>query len=138
MKIKRFRRRQSFIPTASFGDIAFLLIIFFMLCSNFMNEANIRIAPPTSPQIEIVENASISIIIDEEGQIHVNGKPVDSDAAVEAIVENALQGKTTDEDRFVIFRCDRTIEKRIFEPVLEAITKAGGLIIAVGDKQEQN
>ena len=39
------------IPIASMGDIAFLLIIFFMLTSNFIQEAHIRLTPASAADV---------------------------------------------------------------------------------------
>jgi hypothetical protein len=35
----------------------------------------------------------------------------------------------------VMFKCDRFASKRVFEPVLDAIASAGGIIVAVGEKR---
>ena len=37
------------------------------------------------------------------------------------------------QDRLVVFRCDQGVDKQVFEPVLAAISKAGGVIAAVGE-----
>jgi hypothetical protein len=36
----------------------------------------------------------------------------------------------------VVFRCDQGVDKKVFEPVLAAISKAGGVIAAVGEASE--
>ncbi len=126
------------VPTTSMGDIAFLLIIFFMVCSNFVKEASVKYEPPKSFDVAAVKNAPVSVVIDEEGQIFLNGKPVESAKTVESLVESAVRGKTVDEQRMVMFKCDHLIEKKVFEPVLDAITRAGGLIVAVGDKRKED
>ncbi len=138
MKLHRRRKKAISVPTTSMGDIAFLLIIFFMVCSNFVKESGIKVAPPLADDIDSVKNAPLSVVIDENNEIHVNGKPVSSGMAVEAIVESAVEGKTTDDERMVLFKCDRSVAKTVFEPVLEAITRAGGMLVAVGEKRAGN
>lgn len=138
MKLHRRRKMEISVPTTSMGDIAFLLIIFFMVCSNFVKESGIKMAPPLSDDIDAIEHAPLSVVIDENNGIHVNGSPVASEMAVEAIVESAVEGKTTDEERMVLFRCDRSVAKTVFEPVIEAITRACGMLVAVGEKRAKN
>lgn len=138
MKLHRRRKMGIAVPTTSMGDIAFLLIIFFMVCSNFAKEASITYEPPLAVDVDSVENAPTSVVLDAEGDLYLNGKRVADVAAVESMIESFLVGKTTNEERMVLFKCDRGIEKRVFEPVLEAITRAGGLLVAVGDKREEN
>lgn len=138
MKLHRRKKMGIAVPTTSMGDIAFLLIIFFMVCSNFAKEARIAYEPPLAIDVDSVENAPTSVVLDEIGELYVNGKPVADAQAVESLIESFLVGKTTDEERMVLFKCDRGIEKRVFEPVLEAITRAGGRVVAVGDKREED
>lgn len=137
MKLHRRKKMGIGVPTTSMGDIAFLLIIFFMVCSNFAKEARIAYEPPKAVDVDSVENAPTSVVVDEIGEIYLNGKLVADAQSVESLIESFLVGKTVDEERMVLFKCDRGIEKRAFEPILEAITRAGGLVVAVGDKREE-
>ena len=71
--IKRRKKSLPIIPTASMGDIAFLLIIFFMLASNFMKSANVKAEEPASPDVEQQEPALVSVIYDQEGKLWLQG-----------------------------------------------------------------
>ena len=55
---KRRRRRTIIVPVVSMGDIAFLLIIFFILCSNIAREAGIAVAPPVSADLDQVDEST--------------------------------------------------------------------------------
>jgi biopolymer transport protein ExbD len=122
MKIARPRRRMVFVPTASFGDIAFLLIIFFMVASVFMKEANIKVKPAESPDIDKVKNPPVSIIIDTDGKIWLQGQEYAKDA-LEPEVSALLLDRT-----------DKQQQKE-FGQVLKALSNAGAEIILVGDKK---
>jgi ABC-type multidrug transport system ATPase subunit len=50
--------------------------------------------------------------------------------------KKALENKTTTKSRMVLFKCDRFAAKRVFEPVLDAIASAGGVIVAIGEKRK--
>ena len=43
MKLKERKRMPAFIPTSSMSDIAFLLIIFFMLTSTFLRDMGLEV-----------------------------------------------------------------------------------------------
>ena len=135
MRMRR-KRNAIIVPVASMGDIAFLLIIFFMLCSNFAKESGINIKKPTVTLLEQLKESRISIAIDDKGDIRLNGEPVDNADAVEALVQKLLVGKTTEEQKVVMFKCDREQDKTVFEPVLDAISKAGGIVAAVGEPRK--
>lgn len=45
-----------------------------------------------------------------------------------------MPNTVTDDQRHVQFKCDSTVTKQQFEPVLKAIAEAGGIIEAVGEE----
>jgi biopolymer transport protein ExbD len=124
------------VPTTSMGDIAFLLIIFFMVCSNFAKESKIKFKPVDAEGLKAVENAKISVVIDEEGALFLDGQLVNDVATFKPLIEKKMENKETAKSRMVLFKCDRYASKRVFEPVLDAIANAGGVIVAVGEKRK--
>lgn len=134
MRMRKRRRNAVMVPVASMGDIAFLLIIFFMVCSNFAKEAGLKLKPPRTYDLEALKESKISVTIDETGKIHVQGKAVDNAEAVEWAVKALLEGKAEGAEKVVMFKCDREVDKTVFEPVLDAISAAGGVVAAVGEQ----
>ena len=139
MILKRKRRGPVTLPTASMGDIAFLLIIFFMVCSNFAKESNIKYKPPEARDVDAVRDAGISIVMDTDGKIYLNGhelaEGVDS---LKTELEGMMKGKTNDTMREVLFKCDLDVTRKVFEPAMSAIIGAGGIVVAVGDKRKRD
>ena len=133
MRLRKSRRVPPTVPLASMGDIAFLLTIFFILTSNFAKDDTRNIKPPSAKELAQLENQNVSVSIDADGGVFFNGRPVASPATIEAGVAGFLAGKKDPKDRMVVFRCDQGVDKKVFEPVLAAISKAGGVIAAVGE-----
>ncbi len=131
MKIKRPVRRMPFVPTASFGDIAFLLIIFFMVASVFMKESSIKIKPAVSADIDKVKSVPISVIIDSDGKIWLQGEEYAKDA-LESELTAVLRDKT---DKEVYLKVDRGRKQKEFGQVLMALSNAGAEIVLVGEKR---
>ncbi len=136
MKKPRRRRAKILVPVASMGDIAFLLVIFFVLCSHIPKSPGTHVDPPTTPEVSELDDYPTVVVIDDEGRIFVKGKRIDSAEQVEEEIREAIAGKTSDRDTTVIFRCDRTRNQHLFEPVIEAIAKGGGRIALVGVKSK--
>jgi len=134
---RRRRGKKIIVPVASMGDIAFLLIIFFMVCSNFAKEAGIPVEPPRSIEVEPVEESRFSVSVDADGNIYYQGRKIGSAKALESDLAEALKDVKTDKGRTVQFKCDRTVDKSVFEPVMDAIAAAGGRIAAVGEKAKK-
>ena len=133
---RKKKRRKVQVPIASMGDIAFLLIIFFMLLSEFSKDKDLPIELPRSDQVkktEIVVVARVAVAAD--GVIYFDGDQVDSAKDIEWGVRALLSKTVADEQRHVQFKCDASLSKEQLEPVLKAIAEGGGIIEAVGEDQ---
>ena len=136
-KHRKKKRRTAVVPVASMGDIAFLLIIFFMLLSEFAKDKNLKVELPKSKEVKKTEVTVIArVAIDENEDLYVDGIQVSSVKDVEFTLRNLLTNTVADEQRHVQFKCDASTPKEVFEPVLKAIAEAGGIIEAVGTEIE--
>ena len=117
------------------GDIAFLLIIFFLVCSEVAKDrTNLEVDPPLSRHVEKIEaSVAARIALDKNGAIYFDGVRVDNAKDVEWGVRALLTNAVSDDQRHVQFKCDRSLPKETFEPVIKAIAEAGGIIEAVGE-----
>lgn len=81
MKLKARREMKVMIPTASMSDIAFLLIIFFMVTTVFRKEIGLKVTLPTAKSTErILKSRDIAhIYIDKNGRISVDDNLVKPD-----------------------------------------------------------
>lgn len=132
---RKKKRRVIPVPIASMGDIAFLLIIFFLVCSEVAKDkTNLEV---TLPQSEYVKKnkatVAARVAIDADGVIYFDGSRVDSAKDIEWGVRAVLASTVSDDQRHVQFKCDANLPKETFEPVMKAIAEAGGLLDAVGE-----
>ena len=132
MKLARRKRPQPLVPLASMGDIAFLLIIFFMLTSNFMRESHIRVDPPGSRDIEVQEQSQVFVTMDEEGVLFVQGEELNV-----GLLENRMRHLLdTRKDKLVMVKIDKGVPQKQFGPILMALSKARAEIALVGKKEK--
>ena len=133
---QRKKRRKVIVPLASMGDIAFLLIIFFMVLSDFAKDNDrLHVDPPQSEHVEKVEATVVArVTVDSEGAVYLDGMKVENVKDVELAVRALLTDTATQDQRHVQFKCHKELPKEKFEPVLKAIAQAGGIIEAVGEK----
>ena len=134
-KANRKKRRHVPVPIASMGDIAFLLIIFFLVCSEVSKDkTNLQVTLPESRHVAKNEDTfAARVAIDENGEVYLDGVKVDGAKDVEWGVRALLTNAVTEEQRYVQFKCDSAITKETFEPVIKAIAEAGGRMKAVGE-----
>ncbi len=136
---RRKKRKPVTLPIASMGDIAFLLIIFFLVCSESVKDnSKVPVALPFSEHVKKIEATVVArVTIDDTGTIHFDGSRVDSAKDVEWGVRALLTNTVSDDQRHVQFKCDKSQPKEVFQPVLQAIAEAGGIIEAVGENEPQ-
>ena len=132
---RKKKRRQVPVPIASMGDIAFLLIIFFMVCSEVVKDnPNMEVTLAVSEYVEEMdEQMAARVAMDAKGDIYFDGVLVDSVKDVEWGVRAVLTNAVSDDQKFVQFKCDAELTKADFDPVIKAIVEAGGILKAVGE-----
>jgi len=121
------------VPVASMGDIAFLLIIFFMLTSIFIKEAHVEVDPPAAPGIERVKESQVSVTMDKDGSLWLQGQP----CPVEILEEGVTALLAERDDKLVMLKIDKDIRHETFGPVFMALSKAGAEIALVGKREEE-
>jgi biopolymer transport protein ExbD len=128
MNFRTGGRRKPVTETqmVSLADIAFLIIFFFMLTSNFMRDRT-TVALPTLPKAARTES-QISVAVDAAGKISLDGVSVGSPAELEGLLKDKLAGKKTDKECEVRLKCDRAQTYATYHPIYEAIANAGGVI----------
>ena len=129
---RRPRHELPVVPTANLVDIAILLIIFYMACSNFVSQSAVKLTAPKAHDLQKIEEPLVVVTIDKDGVIRMQGREEANAAAVETGVTVLLKDKKEDQ-RNVMFRCDAAIGREVFEPVLDAIVNGGGIVVAAGE-----
>ena len=133
--IRRKKRIAPMVPVAAMADIAFLLIIFFMLTSNFLKEKDIEFDLAKSVDIKQLKASSISVIIDKKGDVYVQGK-LCAAGMVESKVRELLETKK-DKKKLVLLKVDKDIPEETYYPVLLALSDADAEIATVAEKPRE-
>ncbi len=118
--------QKTVIPTASMSDIAFLLIIFFMLTTSFSPERTSVQLPESLVRTEVTDQASI-VAIKEDGTIMFTSG---EEAAYELSGPSEL-GQLTEEiislveDKEFVIKADRNVPYQMVDSVLDALRSNG-------------
>jgi len=80
MRLKRIRRRSALktghIDMAPMIDVVFLLLIFFMLTSNFILQPGIKVRLPRAVTSEVIGSDNLTITITRQDLLFLNEKPI--------------------------------------------------------------
>jgi biopolymer transport protein ExbD len=137
MQIQRKKRPLSEINVGAFSDIAFLLIIFFILTSTFVRPAGRMMDVPsgTSEQSE-TEQKQLSIDLRKD-EIYLGEEPTNLTlAALRLRLAEAELPTKPDAQRMVLLESHGKVPYERYFQVVTAISKAGG-VLALLDESDQ-
>ncbi|HMO05779.1 MAG TPA: biopolymer transporter ExbD [Kiritimatiellia bacterium] len=120
MEFLRPRRPSPGIDLAPLIDCVFLLLIFFMLSSSFLQPA-IPLQLPSSTSKETPDPNRIVISVDANDTVFVNDEPV----AIEQLGSTLLRLSNGETTQPVLFRGDQSIRYDRFIAVVTETRKAG-------------
>uniref|UniRef100_A0A7V3ZSU9 Biopolymer transporter ExbD n=1 Tax=candidate division WOR-3 bacterium TaxID=2052148 RepID=A0A7V3ZSU9_UNCW3 len=125
MKIKRIGKPKVIIPTASMADIAFLLIIFFMLTTVFRKERGQKIILPSAKSTErILKRKHLSYIwLTKDGKIFV----MDQRVSQKRISYDFRLRVLEDPNLIVMLMFDKNVKYLYVDSILEALREARAL-----------
>jgi biopolymer transport protein ExbD len=127
MKIRKTKSMEANIPTASMADIAFLLIVFFMISTVFqVDKTNVELpSSSTATRTEVVKESAF-VVLTKEGLIKASDGNEDSRVIHRedlGILAGAwMQARPSQP---VVIKADRGVKYRLIDDVLEELRKAG-------------
>ena len=135
MRVRRPKRRKWKLSFASMTDIAFLLIIFFLVAGKFVQTSEKDVVLPA---IELGERSTprdIELVVSKDEQYFVNGSRVEQDALREEI-EFYFTEDTGVEGRTVVLYADRDAEYGTVAVAIEAVSQADAYLELAVTHQE--
>ncbi len=128
MKIKR-RAIRADVPSMAMGDIAFNLLIFFVILARAQDDSHLQWTPAEARNIESAGHSVVSVLIDTDEKLYLNGQPIGESGLGMKIEE--LLGDLPVGERIVLLKVHRDATALRFEPVIEAISSAGGELVHI-------
>ncbi len=129
------KRPQPEIPTASTADIAFLLIIFFMLTTVLRTEYGLKITPPSAESTErILKRKNIvHIWVDKNRRISVDDNLLEVPGVTTVIGQKVLDNPELISEVLA----DKEVDYGRVNDVLEALKEAGAFKILFATEYEE-
>ncbi len=132
--IIRRHREQGEIPTASTADIAFLLILFFMVTTVFRaTKLNLRITIPEARSTErILMRRNVSYIwVDVDRRIYLD----DNVIAAEMIAGKMAQKVWDNPELITVMKVDKTATYGVVDNILDQLKEAKAFRITFATEQ---
>jgi len=138
MRLHRDRRKaQATVPTASMADIAFLLIIFFMLTTSFSPVKTSVDLPASIERAEVEQNAAIVAITAQNQIVYSDGESPGIDLSSPDDLALHVQSlvRSIPNKQFVI-KADRVVKYQIVDRVLDQLRRNGAKNIGLLTEQK--
>jgi len=128
------KQLQPDIPTASTGDIAFLLIIFFLVGTTFRAAQGLKVVLPNAISTErILKKRNVqNLWIDKTGKVSVNDNLVTIPAVTPVLTEKIIENP----DLVVVLQADKDVPYGFVTDVLEALKAARALKVTFATNYE--
>ena len=128
MKIKR-QKLSPGVPAVAMADIAFNLVLFFIMMAKTQDDSHLIWKPASAGLLQSAGNSRCSVVVDQKNELYFNGARISITKLKDAI-EHEL-GNDPAGKRTVVLKIDKTTVASRFEPIVEAVSQAGGEIIHI-------
>ena len=126
------QKRHITLSIAPLVDIVFLLLIFFLLSSSYI-QPSIKLNLPEAQNQTIAQKQEIVVTVDKTGTIYLNREPV----AINELSGRLLHFMDTTSRREIIFRGDRTIAYDLFVRIMDIAKQAGAKNIYISHQYQK-
>ncbi|HRY84080.1 MAG TPA: biopolymer transporter ExbD [Candidatus Cloacimonadota bacterium] len=135
------RKRDTAIPQSSTSDIAFLLLLFFMVTTVFVQEKRFWVERDRWPVAENTEriprNLTSTIYVMRNETILIDDLPTRIETEEDRMVFLALESKKAENpDMIVCFRTDRDTKYGVMSDVMRQLQDAGTLAVTFETKKK--
>ncbi|MFQ5603420.1 MAG: ExbD/TolR family protein [bacterium] len=133
MQFKVKQKRKVFLNITSLIDVLFLLLIFFMVSSTFLEQPGIKLELPHAQSAVIAEQKDFTLFVDKDGKMFLNEDEVD----MEKLKEQLQQVLPNLVDGALILKADQDVSHGIIVHVMDIAKQSGVKKLIIGTKLEE-
>jgi biopolymer transport protein ExbD len=134
--LKRKSKAASEIPSSSLADMAFLLLIFFMVTTVFRQEEDRQVVFPDAEATQKLEEPRkdiLNVYVEQDGAIYINDRNTPPDGVAGVIAPIYMENRGL----VVMLRSDRDVPYNRIDQILKELQAAGAYRVAFYTNLEQ-
>ncbi|MBN1551482.1 biopolymer transporter ExbD [bacterium] len=133
MLVRKRKNREAEIPTSSLADIAFLLLIFFLVTTTIDVDKGIGLVLPAKGETKAVRSQNITnLLINAQGEVLIDDNPIDVN-----LVKNVIQKKITERPNLVVsVKTDQDTQYWVYIRVLDQLKQANASRISIAEPEQ--
>jgi biopolymer transport protein ExbD len=133
LEFDRRTKLRTQINIAPLIDVVFLLLIFFMLSSQFIARSGIRVSLPRASTAESHPGEETIVSITEDGSLYLNGK----DVTLEDLLDKLKAEVAESEEKTLIISADEKIDLGLAVKVMDIAREANVQGLVISTEMEQ-
>lgn len=129
-KIRARRKGRVLINITSLIDVLFLLLIFFMVSSTFLEQPGIKLELPEAKSSVLVEQKEFTLFVNKNGTLFLNDSEI-SLKDLETRIREVLPGM---KDVALILKADKDVNYGLVVEVIDAVKNSGLKKLIIGTR----
>jgi len=132
MLVEKKKVKAAEIPTSSLADIAFLLLIFFLVTTTIDVDKGIGLVlPPKGETIEIKKTNITNLLVNAEGKVMIGDEVVDI-----IMIKSIIQSKLAQNPKLIVsVKTDANTKYRYYIQVLDQLKQARATRISIAEPE---
>ena len=132
MQFKNSEKKRSRINVTPLIDVLFILLIFFMVSSSFIEQPGMKLELPAIKSKESVRVENLVMTISKDGSLRLGEKPVDMGnlrAAIRDMIPNI-------EEKTLVLKADKDAAHGLIVQIMDIAKRSGLKKIVIGTRVE--
>jgi biopolymer transport protein ExbD len=134
MQFKKKEKKKVIINITSLIDVMFLLLIFLLISSTFLEQPGIKLELPKTKSSETVKQREFTLFVSKDGKIYLNKVEIDESSLEKKIKEVLPEMK----DKAIILKADNTASHGTVVKIMDILKRGGVKKLVIGTKIEGN
>lgn len=121
MRFREKRLTKSIINLTPMVDMLFLILLFFLVTSSFIEQPNIRLELPSTKYASTSKIEERTLTISQDGKLFYQNKPVERKDLI-TVLKDAFSRQ---DDKTLVLRADKNVPYGVVVDVMDAAKGAG-------------
>lgn len=132
MQFKEKQKKRTGLNITSLIDVMFILLIFFMVSSSFVEQPGMKLELPAMQSQEVAKVEKMSLFVSKEGELFLNERPVVIDS-LGAVIKETIPGV---EEKTLVLKADKAVEHGLVVQIMDVAKRNGLKKIVIGTRVE--
>jgi biopolymer transport protein ExbD len=130
MQFRSRPRRKVFLNITSLIDVLFLLLIFLMVSTTFLEQPGIKLELPEAQSAPIIEQKGFTLFVNKAGTIFLN----DTEIAIEDLEAKIKEVLPKMKKSTIILKADQDLSHGLVVRLMDIVKKSGVKKLVIGTK----